>query len=245
MNSFAGREQAGLVGFLQKTFTNSSQLKHRLTRVEQQQSIEFPETMTSLENEARPATWDRLYEQRKTPWRSDGLSIVTSRMLASYANGRRLLEIGCGTGEDATSIVDLGFEYHGLDVSEAAISSAKDRLEGAGRAFSCSDFFSWPAGEPFDVIYDKGFFHGLAGTRRRNTFVRRVASQLVPHGLWISVCGSADQKHENYTHGAIYLRDLVGPAEVYFEVLEIVKDRYGLADQSKEFSAWHSAFRRY
>jgi SAM-dependent methyltransferase len=201
--------------------------------------------MKSLESEVPPCVWDNLYDCQKTPWRSGGLTKTTRRLLSTYPSGSRLLEVGCGVGDDAVEIAQMGFEYHGLDVSETAIRVAKAEKKRKALDFTCADFFRWAAREPFHVIYEKGFFHGLAGTRQRNRFIRHVASQLTHNGIWVSVCGAADQKHKRFPHGAIYLRDLVGPAEVYFEVLEIQKANYGLADQSKDFPAWHSAFRRY
>jgi trans-aconitate methyltransferase len=200
--------------------------------------------MKILESEAPPAVWNSLYKRGKTPWRSGGLTSDARRLLSSYAVGRRLLEVGCGTGNDAAAIVKMGFDYHGLDVAEAAISEARASKKTKALDFTCADFFRWSGEKPFDVIYEKGFFHGLAGVRRRNTFIRRVASHLAPEGIWVSVCGSADQTRGDFARGAIYLRDLVGPAEVYFEVLEIVKGNYGLADESNDFSAWHASFRR-
>lgn len=197
-----------------------------------------------FEGEALPSVWNDLYERGKTAWRSGGLTTASRQLLLRYAVGRRLLEVGCGIGDDAFGIFEIGFQYHGLDIAESAIRNAKSH-HAANKSldFICADFFRWSAEKPLNVIYEKGFFHGLAGVRRRNTFIRQVASHLAPDGIWISVCGSADQISEDFPHGAIYLRDLVGSAEVYFEVLEIVKDKYGLADQTKDFSAWHAAFR--
>jgi 2-polyprenyl-3-methyl-5-hydroxy-6-metoxy-1,4-benzoquinol methylase len=191
-----------------------------------------------------PSAWNQLYNRGKSPWRSGGLAAATRRLLSRYAVGRRLLEVGCGMGDDAVAIAATGFQYHGLDIAEAAIGIAKSR-NSPRRAvtFTCADFFRWSDEKPFNVIYEKGFFHGLAGLRRRNAFIRHVASHLAPDGIWVSVCGSADQISQDFPHGAIYLRDLVGPAEVYFQVLEIVKSNYGLADRTKDFSAWHAAFR--
>jgi len=165
-------------------------------------------------------------------------------MLTSYAVGPRLLEIGCGDAADACRLSEIGFEYLGLDISEAAIHAAKGRCSSESVGFECADFFRWSSAEPFDAVYDKGVFHGLAGVRRRNTFVRRVATLLRPTGIWVTVCGSADRRRKDISHGAIYLRDLIGPAEIYFEVLEVLKAPYGLADKDHEFDAWYGAFRR-
>jgi hypothetical protein len=65
------------------------------------------------------------YESLNIPWRSAGVSATAYKLLTQYKpENHKLLEIGCGTGEDAPSLVELGFEYLGLDISEAAIRQA-------------------------------------------------------------------------------------------------------------------------
>lgn len=194
--------------------------------------------------EAPAPVWNSLYQRGKIPWRSSGLSKVTRRLLKNYSGGTKLVEVGCGVGDDANEIGKLGFDYFGLDISDAAIRDAKARYISRTLHFARADFFCWSAADSFDVVYEKGIFHGLAGVRRRNTFVRRAATLLRPQGIWISVCGSADHRRKDFSHGAIYLRDLIAPAEIYFEVLEVVKAPYGLVDKEHEFDAWHAAFRR-
>jgi len=201
--------------------------------------------MQKLAYECRPSLWNTHYKEVDIPWRSGGLSKTAAELLSRYSpEHRRLLEIGCGAGNDATALANLGFEYHGLDFSEAAISEAASQHGSPTFSFSCADFFHWTAREPFGAIYEKGFFHGLSGVRPRHTFIRRAASLLSPNGIWLTVCGAADHRRSDFSYGAIYLRDLIGPAEIYFEVLEVIKADYGLADRNHEFSAWHAAFRR-
>jgi len=193
--------------------------------------------------EASADVWNRLYERNATAWTSVGLSPITESLLKRHASGQSLLEIGCGIGTDALTLKALGFDYLGIDASQAAIRSAVARTTPAIR-FKCDDFFTFRPKEQFGVVYEKGFFHGLAGVRRRSAFVRRLATILNPNGLWVSVCGSADHRRSDFSHGALYLRDLVGPAEIFFEVMEIVKAPYGLLESSCDFQAWHAAFRR-
>jgi SAM-dependent methyltransferase len=194
--------------------------------------------------EAPSSVWNIHYKRGNIPWRGGGLSQTAFRLLDSYAGGKKLLEVGCGSGEDACRIADMGFNYVGLDISSAAVELAKSQPIQNAHSFVRADFFSWSTKAQFDVVYEKGFFHGLGGVLRRNKFVRRVAKLLSPQGIWVTVCGSADRCSPDFPHGAIYLRDLVGPAEIYFEVLEIVKSSYGLADQHRDFDAWHAVFRR-
>lgn len=190
--------------------------------------------------EAEQATWDSFYARESTPWASVGLSPISARLLNSYSRGKRLIEVGCGTSPDRLQLASLGFRYTGLDLSEEAIK----RGAVSGAHLIRADFFKHKIADTFDVAYDKGFYHGLAGSRRRTAAARRISMLLTPGGIWVTVCGSADKLDASFRRGAIFLRDLVGPVEVYFEVLEVVKDSYGLLDTRHEFDAWHAAFRK-
>lgn len=221
------------------TLNQESTLKTRPGKMRENLSTEQPAA-----NETSLDTWNSHYVSGKIPWRSSGLSSLTRRYLKQYAAGRDVLEVGCGTGDDSTEIVDLDFNYLGIDASPAAIARAASTRRTPQIRFLLFDFFAKSSLAPFDVIYEKGVFHGLAGVRRRSMFARRVAIHLRPSGIWISICGSADIYDPNFSRGAIYLRDLVAPVEPYLEVLEVVKAPYGLAEVSHEFVAWHAVFRR-
>jgi cyclopropane fatty-acyl-phospholipid synthase-like methyltransferase len=199
---------------------------------------------TQRANEAPARLWDSFYKSNKIPWRSKGLSQTTIRLLRAYAPGPRLLEVGCGTGDDVYALIQMGFEYTGLDFSQEAIKLARSKLADQPYCLKHSNFFRWQPTTLFDVVYDKGMFHGLAGERRRSFFVRRAALALKKGGIWLTICGSADQRDGKFPRGAIYLRDLISPAERYFEVLQVIKAPYGIVNDAVEFDAWHAVFRR-
>jgi SAM-dependent methyltransferase len=192
--------------------------------------------------EADASLWDSFYKNHKVPWQSSGLADITRRYLGEYAKGRSALEIGCGTGEDAAEFRRLGFEYSGFDISEEAIRIAKDLHPKYSKSFFVGDIFALDASSKFSVIYDKGVFHNLAGPKRREEFVRNVASTSEKNGVWITVCGSADFYDPKVPHGAIFLQHLIAPAEMYFEALEIVKAPYGT--KNSKFDGWYGVFRR-
>jgi SAM-dependent methyltransferase len=184
--------------------------------------------------------WNHFYENGSIPWKSLGLSGPVRKYLREYASGKDVLEVGCGTGEDAQEFIRAGFSYCGMDVSSHAIRLA--RTSNPKGKFFTSDFFNARPKKRFAVVYDKGVFHNLRGPRQRSAFARKVALSLSPGGIWVSVSGSADNFDPRVPHGAVFLQNLVEPVERYFEVLEVKKAPYGV--KGKEFLAWHCVFRR-
>lgn len=193
---------------------------------------------------ATASVWDARYQAQSDPWRSAGVSQVAARLLRTHVRGRLLLEIGCGVGADASGLAEAGFEYLGIDWSPTAITRATETVSRSEVTFRTVDFMKWRNPGSFDVVYEKGVFHGIGGVRSRKAFIRRVAHALAPKGVWLCICGSADCQREGFAHGAIYLRDLIGPGEIWFEILEATKSRYGLANSQNDFDAWYVAMRR-
>lgn len=195
------------------------------------------------QTEADTREWNSKYHNQQTPWRSQGINNITKDLLVKYSCFGKLLEIGCGCGDDAPELNELGFDYFGIDISDSAISQAEKMAHSECR-FTTHDFFEWSPQAPFDVVYDKGVYHGLGGKNRRTKFSEKVALTLKPGGLWISICGAADTRREDFSHGSIYLSDYVSIVENSFEILNVQKSTYGLLDPSNDFTAWYIAARR-
>lgn len=60
-------------------------------------------------------------------------------------NGRRALVVGCGLGDDAKYLHDLGFEVTGFDISQTAIEWAKKLHKDTDIQFEVADLFEPPA----------------------------------------------------------------------------------------------------
>jgi SAM-dependent methyltransferase len=89
--------------------------------------------MTAL----RPAAFDAVAEEydraftntRLGRWLREG---VRERLAAHYSPGMRVLEIGCGTGEDAIWLAQRGVHVTATDVSAAMLDVARRKAEIAG-----------------------------------------------------------------------------------------------------------------
>lgn len=194
--------------------------------------------------EADRQTWDQYYSENKIPWQSNGLSTPVKRFLKIYPQGVKVLEVGCGSARDSQDFLALNFNYSGIDISPKVIDLNKKQYPTLKDQFFAEDFLQWKSDKSYDVIYEKGVFHNLAGEYRRQVFIKRVAQNLKPGGIWISVCGSADDLQPGVPHGALFLQHLIEPAETYFEILEVIKSRYGTLQSRLDFQAWHCVFKR-
>ncbi len=103
------------------------------------------------------------------------------------APGRRLLDVGCGTGREAIAFARLGVSVVGIDVAPAMIARARARARAAGLAIELAigEPLTWPAtGAPFDVIYfSPGVYSHIPGRARRVRTLARLRGLLAPGGL--------------------------------------------------------------
>jgi ubiquinone/menaquinone biosynthesis C-methylase UbiE len=96
----------------------------------------------------------------------------------------RVLELGCGGGQTAAAIAELGHTVVAVDISPRAIDAARERAEAhlRGRLQPIlADFYEFEPEGHFDVVcYFDGFGIGEDDDQRR--LLRRIAGWLVPNG---------------------------------------------------------------
>jgi 2-polyprenyl-3-methyl-5-hydroxy-6-metoxy-1,4-benzoquinol methylase len=97
----------------------------------------------------------------------------------------RVLDAGCGTGENAIYLASKGYEVLGVDLSPTAIEKAqrKARDRGVPVAFAVHDVLELERlGLTFDTVIDSGVFHTFPD-EERSAFVRSLASVMLPGGV--------------------------------------------------------------
>ncbi|MGA3114157.1 MAG: class I SAM-dependent methyltransferase [Syntrophobacteraceae bacterium] len=103
-----------------------------------------------------------------------------------------VLDVGCGTGENALYLAGLGFEVVGTDIVPTAVEKA---LSKAKKRSLDATFLVWDAlrlqelQRRFNTVIDSGFFHVLPD-KKRPVFVESLASVLGPGGSYIMICFS-------------------------------------------------------
>ena len=111
----------------------------------------------------------------------------------------KVLDVGCGTGDNALFLAGCGHEVVGLDSVERAIEAAQRKAEERclSAIFIRGEILSLrEIGRTFDTVIDSGLFHTLSDTERI-LFVRNLHDVLVPGGSYFMLAFS-DLEPEGY-----------------------------------------------
>jgi len=120
-------------------------------------------------------------------------SNVVTAVMREYGNtdrtGMKVLELGCGAGNNLWFLASAGFRVAGIDCSKTAISHARQRLLGNGHQVDdlvvgdCARL-PWPDGT-FDMVLDRG-----AITQNEHIRIGEIVSEvrrvLRPSGVFFS-----------------------------------------------------------
>lgn len=137
--------------------------------------------------------WEKVYESNATPW---DVGKPEDALVEFINNGFvkpcRVLEIGCGNGNDAIFLAKKGFDVTAIDISKRAITEAKGRTEKAG--VRCS-FFAEDITElksvsgKFGFVYDRACFHFIP-EEKRGKYIKTVKEFLLKDGYFLLIVSS-------------------------------------------------------
>jgi SAM-dependent methyltransferase len=141
-------------------------------------------------------SWDDAYTGRvPAPWDIGQPQPTFVRLAQQGLLTGRLLDAGCGTGEQTLLAASSGADALGVDVSPLAIERARGKAAARGvkARFEVADALSLgDLGQSFDTILDSGLFHVFDdGNRAR--YVTSLASVLRPGGRLYLMCFSDRQ----------------------------------------------------
>ena len=146
---------------------------------------------TSHERQAG-APWDASYHDGPAPWDVGRPQPVVVRLAAEGGFAGVVLDVGCGTGDNALHVASLGRRVVGVDVAETAVAIARNKAEERGLAaeFEPADALALKRlGRVFDTVLDSALFHTFDRDERR-AYAAGLASVTAAGGALYVICFS-------------------------------------------------------
>lgn len=137
-----------------------------------------------------PLAFFNLVYQETPPWDIGAPQPAMAALLAKYPPVGRILDVGCGSGDLAMYLAQLGHEVVGIDFVESAIADAQVKAEARSAdverrvTFQVGDALK-PSLLPqrFGAVVDSGFFH-LFDPDQCDRFTDELALTLPPGGRY-------------------------------------------------------------
>ncbi len=156
-----------------------------------------------------------------------------------------VLDVGCGTGENALFLASRGHEVLGIDLVPAAIERARAKARERGLEV---ELLVWDVlrlaelGRTFDCVIDVGLFHTLEDDERP-VFAKSLRSALVPGGRYVLLCWS-DRNPWGFGPRRISRREIRSTFADGWTVESIEPDVLASKLEHGEIRAWLARIRR-
>jgi len=130
--------------------------------------------------------WDRVFttkDDAEVSWTQPEPALSLSLVAAVCPPPGKVIDVGGGTSALAGRLLDAGYTVAVLDISEAGLARARNRLgERAGNIrWITADITSGPRLGEFDVWHDRAVFHFLTSPEERRNYVE-LAAATIPIG---------------------------------------------------------------
>ena len=130
-------------------------------------------------------------------WMSNEQTPIVMEMLSKYGKTAhdKILEIGCGEGRDAKSVLEAGFDLVATDISEEAIRYCKEQFSAYQSQFRVLDCLSDKENTDYDFIYAVAVIHMLVLDKDRKDFYKFIYNHLKEDGVAL-ICSMGDGEFE-------------------------------------------------
>ncbi len=192
--------------------------------------------------------WDDSYTgDTPAPWDIGRPQPALVRLADEGRLTGRLLDAGCGTGENALLAAGRGADVTGIDVAPTAIARARAKAAARGLAarFEVADALDLGRlGLTADIVIDSGVFH-VFGDDDRARYVASLAAVLSPAGVCYLMCFS-DRQPGTWGPRRVRADELRAAFSDGWAVESITADTFDInpMNGATQVQAWLAAIRR-
>jgi len=193
---------------------------------------------------AERPSWNSAY-QGSPPWDVGRPQPDFVRLAEAGELVGRVLDVGCGTGEQVMLAATHGAEAMGVDIAELAIQRAREKAEERGihATFQVADAMHLDRlGRQFDVITDSGLFHVFSDDERP-AFVTSLRSVLRPGGMYYMMCFS-DWQPGDWGPRRVSKAEIRASFADGWSVRSIEPAQFVIAMESERAQAWLATIER-
>jgi SAM-dependent methyltransferase len=192
-------------------------------------------------------SWNERYLNEDLPWETGRVDSNLPEALDFLGiEPCRVLELGCGTGNNAIWLAKNGYDVVAVDVSEEAVEQAteKARANAVSVAFMCADILEGelPQG-PYDLVFDRGCFHSFSSMTERLKVASSIATELADSGHWLSLIGSADSQPREMGPPRLSAEEVARSVEESFEIVSLESTHFD-SEQPEPPAAWCCMMRK-
>ncbi len=190
--------------------------------------------------------WDASYRDGPAPWDIGRPQPAIVRLAAEVGFAGAVLDVGCGTGENALHLASLGLSVLGVDVAETALAIARQKADDRGIEveFAAADAFRLERlGRRFETVLDCGLFHTFDGDERPR-YAASLTSVTEQGGTLYVLCFSDDGPGTGpHPIGREELRAAFDPVDGW-KIADIARDRIQTRYHDHGVPAWLAAIKR-
>lgn len=185
-----------------------------------------------------PRDFEAAYLGGATPWEIERPQGEVVRLAEEGLVVGTVLDVGCGTGENALYLAARGHAVFGLDGSETAITRARQKV--AERGLAGVQFHVWDAlqlhrlRKSFDTVIDSGLFHVFADDQRR-AYAQSLAEVTASGSDLFILCWS-DQEPPGPGPRRVQEHEIRDAFRSIFAVMDVVPARF--EKQGAPAQAW-------
>jgi ubiquinone/menaquinone biosynthesis C-methylase UbiE len=190
-------------------------------------------------------TFEQRYQEGVPPWEIGRPQPWVVELFEKEAFEGELLDVGCGTGENALYLSAKGLDVTGVDFSRTAIELAQEKAQQrrlktrfrVGNALKLSLLK-----KTFDTVLDSAVFHVFTD-KERPLYAESLASVLRPKGVAYLVCFS-EKEPEGWGPRRVTQGEIRRTFQKQFDIALIQRATYETNLRAEPVQAWLSCLQR-